>query len=98
MPRRTWVDWLRVLLVGAMAVGYGAAGLLLGSVAVQRPLLPWWSRMLIGVVALGALLTCLLAWQAAREVWGLCARNRPDMPLEASGTSWRDTHRQKTPS
>ena len=44
--------------------------------------------MLIGVVALGALLTCLLAWQAAREVWGLCARNRPDMPLEASGTSW----------
>src|SRR5712691_2132133 len=97
MSRRAWGDWLRGLLVGAMAVGYGAAGLLLSNAAVQRPLLPCWGRVLIGTVALGALLTSLLALQAALEVWGLRARNRPDVPVEASRHSLLDTHRQKPP-
>ena len=98
MSRRTWANWLHALLVGAMAVGFGAAAFLLGSVAVQQPLLPWWSRGLIGVIALGALLTCRLALQAVREVWGRRASKPPDVPLETSGNSCGDTHRHKTPS
>ncbi len=76
MPRRAWGDWLRGLLVGAMAVGYGAVGLLLGSAVVQHPLLSCWGQVLIGTVALGALLTSLLALQAALEVLG-APRQKP---------------------
>jgi hypothetical protein len=98
MLRHAWRNWLRRVLVGAMAVGYGAAGLLLGNAALRRPLLPLWGRMLIGAAALGALLTSLLALQAALEARGLRASNRPDGAADASGNAHkRSTSPQPPP-
>lgn len=64
-----WGYWWRMLVVGGVAGGSGVAGILLSRLAVTQPLLPVWSRVLIGGAALEVLLMSLLALAYLRAWW-----------------------------
>jgi len=64
-----WGHWWRMLVGGVVAGGSSAVGILLSCVVLMQPLLPLWRRVLIGGIALEALLVSLLALAFLRVRW-----------------------------
>lgn len=81
---RLWGYWWRMLVVGGVAGGSGAVGILLSCLALMRPLLSVWQRVLIGGVALEVLLMSLLALAFLRAHWTARAAASSAPPLALS--------------
>jgi hypothetical protein len=79
-----WGYWWRMLVVGGVAGGSGAMGILLSCLALRQPLLSVWQRVLIGGVALEVLLMSLLALAFLRVHWTARAAASSAQPLASS--------------
>jgi len=79
-----WEHWWRLLVGGVVAGGSGVAGIVLSCLALMRPLLPLWRRVLLGGVALEVLLISLLALAFLGVRWTAYAAASSGPPLAPS--------------